>query len=293
MIYLDNTKKPWREKFNLPELKAIRDKIQDSFKDLVFDEGPHLYYLNGKRVTSVSVTVDKFVEPFPTEEKAQGCYEKYYNNPTSKYYHMTADEIKKMWKKKNDNANAQGTLAHAFGENAMHYMVGDYDAISNDFKDRLVDGKFEARTGFEKAIAKFWNDMPDEYVPILVENRVYAMCGKEIPVYAGTFDLLVYSTIPGKEGLIMYDYKTSEDLYKNFNGKTLLSPLTEFLDSPFEHYRIQQFLYCRAMREINIHIKAKRLIWIKQNGEYINTKLGGYNDKTEEKIIKKIIESCI
>lgn len=293
MIYLDNTTKPWKEKFNLPELKAIRDKIQDSFKDLIFEEGPHQYYWHGKNIPSVSRTIDKFVEPFPTDKKAQECYERYYNDPTSKYYQMTAKEIKKQWKRKNDNANNQGTLAHAFGENAMHYMVGDYDAISDDFKDRLVDGKFVAKTGFEEAIVKFWNDMPDEYVPILVENRVYAKCGKDIPVYAGTFDLLVYSTIPGKEGLIIMDYKTNEDLYKNFNGKILLPPLTEFLDSPFEHYRIQQFLYCRAMREINIRIKARRLIWIKQNGEYVNTKLGGYDDKTEEKIIKKIIESCI
>lgn len=268
MIYLDNTTKPWREKFNLPELKAIRDKIQDSFKELIFEEDQHQYYWLGNNIPSVSRTIDQFVEPFPTEKKAQECYEKYYNDPTSKYYQMTASDIKKQWKNKNDNANAQGTLAHAFGENAMHYMVGDYDAISDDFKDRLVDGKFEARTGFEKAIVKFWNDMPDEYVPVLVENRVYAMCGKEIPVYAGTFDLLVYCTIPGKEGLIIMDYKTNEDLYKNFNGKTLLNPFETLLDRPLEHYEIQQSLYENALNEIGLGILGKRLIWIKNDGTY-------------------------
>ena len=268
MIYLDNTTKPWKERFNLPELKAIRDKIQDSFKDLIFEEGPHQYYWLGNNIPSVSRTIDQFVEPFPTEKKAQECYEKYYNDPTSKYYQMTAKEIKKQWKQKNDNANNRGTLAHAFGENAMHYMVGDYDAISDDFKDRLVDGKFEARTGFEKAIVKFWNDMPDEYVPVLVENRVYAMCGKEIPVYAGTFDLLVYCTIPGKEGLIIMDYKTNEDLYKNFNGKTLLNPFETLLDRPLEHYEIQQSLYENALNEIGFSILGKRLIWIKNDGTY-------------------------
>lgn len=273
MIYLDNTTKPWVEKFKDPRLQAIRDKIQDSFKDLVFDEGPHLYYLNGKRVTSVSVTVDKFVEPFPTEEKAQGCYEKYYEDPASPYYHMTAEEIKKMWKDKNDRANEQGTLAHAFGENAMHYMVGDYDAIDEAFKDRLVDGKFEARTGFEKAIVKFWNDMPDEYVPILVENRVYACCGTDGPVYAGTFDLLVYCTIPGKEGLIMYDYKTSEDLYKNYMGKKLLPPFEKLLDNSLNHYELQQGCYENALNEIGLSIKAKRLVWIKKDGTYELVKL--------------------
>lgn len=284
MIYLDNTTKPWVEKFKDPELKAIREKIQDSFKDLVFDEGPHLYYLNGKRVTSVSVTVDKFVEPFPTEEKAQGCYEKYYNDPTSKYYHMTADEIKKMWKKKNDNANGQGTLAHAFGENAMHYMVGDYDAIAPEFKDRLVDGKFEARTGFEEAIVKFWNDMPDEYVPMLVENRVYAMCGGDEAVYAGTFDLLVYSTIPGKEGLLIFDYKTNEDLYKNFKDKHLLEPFTKMKDTPKNHYEIQQSLYENALNEIGLEVKGKRLVWIKSDGSYVIVKM-------REKIIPFLLES--
>lgn len=284
MIYLDNTKKPWKEKFNLPELKAIRDKIQDSFKDLVFDEGPHQYYWHGKNIPSVSRTIDRFVEPFPVNEKAQQCYEKYYNDPTSKYYQMTADDIKKQWKKKNDNANAQGTLAHAFGENAMHYMVGDYDAIDPAFKDRLVDGKFVAKTGFEEAVVSFFNSVPDEYIPILVENRVYAFCGKEVPVYAGTFDLLMYCTIPGKEGLMIWDWKTNEDLYKNFQGKTLRQPFGKLLDRPLEHYEIQQNCYENCLNEIGLGVIGKRLIWIKKDGTYEVVKL-------KEKLIPFLLES--
>lgn len=284
MIYLDNTTKPWKEKFNLPELKAIRDKIQDSFKDLIFEEGPHQYYWHGKNIPSVSSTIERFVEPFPVNEKAQQCYEKYYNDPASKYYQMTADDIKKAWRKKNNNATSQGTLAHAFGENAMHYMVGDYDAIDPAFKDRIVDSKFVAKTGFEEAVVKFFNSVPDEYIPILVENRVYAFCGKDTPVYAGTFDLLMYSTIPGKEGLIQWDWKTNEDLYKNFQGKTLLQPFESLLDRPLEHYEIQQNLYERALNEIGLEVIAKRLIWIKQDGTYEVIKL-------KEKLIPFLLES--
>ncbi len=284
MIYLDNTTKPWVEKFKDPELKAIRDKIQDSFKDLAFEEGPHVYYWRGKRIPSVSRTIDKFVEPFPTEEKAQQCFEKYYDDPTSKYYQMTAEDIKRMWKKKNDNANNQGTLAHAFGENAMHYMVGDYDAIDPAFKDRLVDGKFEARTGFEEAIVNFWNDMPDDYIPMLVENRVYAFCGKDEPVYAGTFDLLVYSMIPGKEGLILLDYKTNEDINKNFQEKKLLFPFQKLLDTSKNHYELQQELYVNCLNEAGFDVLAKRLIWIKKDGTYEVVKL-------KEKLIPFLLES--
>lgn len=284
MTYLDNSTKPWAEKFQDPRLTAIRDKIRDSFKDLEFDEGPHLYYLNGKNVRSVSATIDLFVEPFDTEGQSKSCFEKYYDDPSSKYYRMTQDEIKKVWRTKNKNANDQGTLAHAFGENAMHYMVGDYDAIDPEFRDRLVGGKFEARTGFEEAIVKFWNDLPDEYIPILVENRVYGKFGTDEPVYAGTFDLLVYCSIPGKEGLLIFDYKTNEDIYKCFKDKKLLNPFEKLPDTPKNHYEIQQSLYENALNEIGLDVLGKRLIWIKDDGTYTVIRM-------TEKIIPFLLES--
>ena len=284
MIYLDNTTKPWVEKFKDPQLQAIRDKIQDSFKDLTFDEGPHQYYWHGKNIKSVSRTIDQFVEPFDSEAQAQRCFEKYYEDPTSKYYQKTKKEILKEWRETNRIANDRGTLAHAFGENAMHYMVGDYDAIDDAFKDRLVDGKFEARDGFEEAVVKFWNDVPDEYVPILVENKVYAFCGQDEPVYAGTFDLLMYSMIPGKEGLIQWDWKTNGDIYKNFKEKKMLSPFGDLLDSPKNHYEIQQACYENALNEIGLTVLGKRLIWIKDTGDYEVIKM-------TEKIIPLLLEA--
>ena len=284
MLYLDNTTKPWKEMYGLPEVTEIRDKILDAFKDLVFDEGPHQYYLNGKNVRSVSKTIDKFVEPFDNEAKSQGCYEKYYEDPTSPYYHMTAQEIKDMWDKNNKQANDQGTYAHAFGENAMHYMVGDYDAIDPMFKDRLVDGKFYAKDGFEEAIVKFWNDLPAEYVPVMVESRVYAKCGTEEAVYAGTFDLLTYCTIPKKKGLVIFDYKTNKDLYKNFKEQKLLHPFEKMYDHPKNHYELQQALYENALNEIGLKVKGKRLVWIKIDGTYQLVKM-------TEKVIPFLLES--
>lgn len=284
MLCLDNKTRPWRETYNLPEVTAVREKIMDSFKDLVFDEGPHLYYLHGKKVKSVSRTIDQFVIPFDTEGKAQGCYEKYYEDPASPYYHMTAEEIKDMWDENNRLANEQGTYAHAFGENAMHYMVGDLDSIAPEFKDRLIDGKFVPKTGFEEAIVKFWNDLPDEYVPVMVESRVYAKCGTPEAVYAGTFDLLTYCTIPGKEGLVIFDYKTNKDLWKNFKNQHLLPPFQKMLDHNKNHYELQQSLYENALNEIGLKILGKRLVWIKSDGSYELVKM-------TEKVIPFLLES--
>ena len=284
MLCLDNKTRPWRETYNLPEVTAVREKILDSFKDLVFDEGPHLYYLHGKKVKSVSRTIDQFVIPFDTEGKAQGCYEKYYEDPASPYYHMTAEEIKDMWDENNRLANEQGTYAHAFGENAMHYMVGDLDSIAPEFRDRLADGKFYAKNGFEEAIVKFWNDLPAEYVPVMVESRVYAKCGTPEAVYAGTFDLLTYCTIPGKEGLVIFDYKTNKDLWKNFKNQHLLPPFQKMLDHNKNHYELQQSLYENALNEIGLKILGKRLVWIKADGSYELVRM-------TEKVIPFLLES--
>lgn len=247
----------------------MREKIQKSFGDIVFDEGPHIYTLNGVQIPSVSKMVELFVEPFDSKAKAQGCFEKYYNDPTSKYCGMTAEEIEKSWKDNANNATSKGTTAHEFGESCKYYFTGEYDKILPEYKDRLTDdGKFIARDGYELAVAKFWRDLPDDYIPILAENKVYGNCGTGKVLYAGTFDLLIYSVIPGKEGLVMFDWKSNADLFKNFKGKKMLKGLSYMLDTPKGHYEVQQSLYENALNEIGLDVLGKRLIWIKESGEY-------------------------
>lgn len=270
MILLDNKTKPWIKLYNDPRCVKARQEIQESFKDLIFDEGPHTYTLNGVQIPSVSSMVEKFVEPFDSKAKAAGCYAKYFNDPTSEYYQMTPGEIEKKWIDNAKNATDKGTIAHAFGESCMHYFVGEYDKILPEYQDRLTaDGKFIAKEGFEIAIAKFWQDLPDEYVPILAEQRVYARCGTDKVLYAGTFDLLIYSVLPGKqEGLVQFDWKTNADLYKNFKGQRMLRGLENLLDNACNHYEIQQCLYENSINEIGMKVLGKRLIWIKENETY-------------------------
>ena len=285
MILLDNTTKPWIDLYKESNCVKTRNLIKKSFKDLVFKEGPHIYTLYGKQVPSVSSMVELFVEPFDSKGRAQGCYEKYFNNPSSQYYQMTPEQIEKSWRATAKTATDKGTTAHGFGESCMHYFVGDYKNILPEYRDRLTDdGKFIARDGFEIAIAKFWQDLPDFYVPILAENKVYGTCGTNMALYAGTFDLLVYAFLPdGREGPIMFDWKTNADLYKNFKGQMMLKCLSNLKDTPKNHYEVQQSLYENALNEIGINVLGKRLIWIKNSGEYEVVRL-------TEKIIPLITE---
>lgn len=287
-MLLDNTTKPWVGLYHSQKCQAVREKIKNAFSDLQFDEGPHIYTLYGEQIPSVSSVVDLFVEPFDAEKKAYGCWKKGHNDPTSKYYGMSVDEIVKSWEDNSRNSTEQGTIAHAFAESCMYYMVGEYDGILPEHKDRLVDGKFVVGDGFEQAVAQFFIDIPNEYVPILSEARVYAKCGREKAVYAGTFDLLVYAFLPNRECLIMYDYKTNGDLYKNFMGKKMLNGLEFLLDSPKNHYEVQQGAYENALNEIGLTLAGKRLVWIKPGGEYELVRL---NERVIPIVIKKLLKN--
>lgn len=46
-------KKYWVEHFNDQKYVEIREKVLDSFQDLIFEEEPHKYYLHGKEIMCV------------------------------------------------------------------------------------------------------------------------------------------------------------------------------------------------------------------------------------------------
>ena len=284
MLYLDNKTRPWKEIYNTDKCKSFRVLIKDTFKDLVFDEGPHTYTVNGVPYPSVSSMVEKFSEGFDSVGQSVRCSEKYFNDESSPYYRKTAKEIQKMWRDNAKHATDRGTQAHAFGESCMHYMVGDYDGILPEYRDRLTeDGRFYSTGGFEDAIVKFWYDVPDSYTPILAETSIYYDAPDGTPLYAGTFDLLMYVEIKGTPGLVIFDWKTNADLYKNFAGKRLIRGLDYLLDNPKNHYEIQQSLYEKALADkSSLKIFGKRLIWIKESGNYELVKL-------REKLIETVI----
>lgn len=287
MLYLDNTTRPWKEKYNSSECLACRTLIKESFKDLIFEEGPHTYTLDGVKVPSVSSMVEKFIEPFDSVGQSIRCSERYFDDESSPYYRKTAEEIQKMWKDNAKNATDKGTEAHAFGESCMYYMVGEYDKILPEYKDRLLeDGRFYSHGGFEDAIVRFWEDVPDSYIPILAETSVYCRAWEGTPLYAGTFDLMFYTELNGTPGLVQFDYKTNADLYKNFAGKRMIRGLDNLLDTPKNHYEVQQELYSVAIRnKTHLKIFGKRLIWVKESGEYQLVKM---TEPVTETIIREI-----
>jgi hypothetical protein len=204
---------------------------------------------------------------------------------------MTVDDIIDSWKKISNDACTTGTFHHEFGESAFYYMIGEYDRILPEFKDRLTeDGGFKAIHPKEESVVRFYEEIPQCIVPILAETRVFVEYGKA--GYAGTFDILFYydAELDGKEksksGLMVLDFKTNKDLYKNFKEQKLLAPFDGLLDMPLSVYKLQLSLYENALYKIGLKVVGRRILWLKPDGSYEKINLESYRERIDSELHK-------
>ena len=248
----------------------MESHIRNSYNGLVFVNEGHRYYYNGKQLESVSNITHLFIPKFDVESKSREMYEKYYNDQSSKYYHMTQDEILEQWNAIKDAACDHGTNVHEFGESCFYFVTYQDDKILPEFKDRINGDEFYSTSPKEDAVVKFWTDLPKCFVPIASENQV---CREDLG-YSGTFDLLFYydAELDGKSddksGFVIFDYKTNKDLYKNFKGERMFSPFNDLLNCSFNVYQLQLSLYQLALEPIGFKIIGRRIIWLKDDSSY-------------------------
>lgn len=281
----------WDGIWDNPKYEEMRRQIKERFDGLTFIEEGHKYFLNGKQLMCVSDVAHLFQEHFDSHQKAIETSQRNFDNENSKYYRMTPEEIERSWKSISKEACETGTERHLWGESALYYMTKQYDKIPEQFKDRLTeDGGFEAIYPKEIAMAKFWEEVPQCYVPIAAENITYHA---ELN-YSGTFDLLFYyeatldNKTEDKSGFIIFDYKTNKDLYKNFKDKRLLPPFQDVQDSPVHIYELQLSLYDLNLKQLNFKVLKHILIWVRDSGEYEKVKLTDYSKKLFEYLKKNI-----
>jgi len=211
--------------------------VKDYFKDLKFFEKEHYYTVKNNKLTySVSNIVDKFVEPFDTYNISKNV---------AKKRGIKQEEVVKEWQDINLLSIKEGNQAHLFGEKYC---------LNNNLKPK---------TGLDKAIIKFWKEIPGYIKLVLPEQIMY----HKKYLFAGTTDILLYDTC--KEKYIIADYKTNKDIFKNFKNKKMLGEFSKLLDNPLNHYQIQLSLYQILFEQVFKESVYKRLIiWLKRDGTY-------------------------
>ena len=274
----------WAKYFNLPEIREIRSRILEAYTNkLVFLEEPHEYYLNGEKYLSVSEVTHKY-KPVSSEEMAENCARKWQKDKDKsyKYYGMSKEEIIAEWSIKSGHACEFGTEVHAFGESMFYYMTGQTEKILPECQSKFIDGKPHPTNGHEEAVVKYWDDLPENIVPVLAETKVFNSRGYK---YAGTFDILFYyvnESDPYRSGLVIFDYKTNEEMFKNFRGQKLLWPFNDMLDCNASYYTLQLGCYQIPLENLGYKVVARRLIWVKPDGTYESVKIKAAADRVRE-----------
>ena len=198
---------------------------------------------------------------------------------------MTKEYYLKKWKKLKDDACFFGTTRHTFGENVFYWATGQSEKCDTEFLDDFEDGVPTARVTSEKTIMQFWMDIPKDYIPLLAETKVY-----DKPLrYAGTFDLLFYymAEKPEDRGVLIFDYKTNGNLYRNFKKQRLKKPFDNMLDMAVNRYAIQLSLYQIPLERLGVKVIGRRLIWIRKEGIYQKIKVSNLTPRLRRVLVRR------
>lgn len=185
---------------------------------IVFDEEPHLYYIDGKQTkTSVTSVIHNFFPHFDVEKVAVMTQRKNYNTRSSKYFQLSVDEIKQMWEDNRNEAATAGTHLHKSIEN--YYNDIPPDNSSQEFKYFL----------------NFVDDFKG-LVPYRTEWEIY---DEDLNI-AGSIDML----FENPDGTLdMYDWKRSKQIVESNSFQKGKGPVSHMDHCNLSHYTLQLNIY--------------------------------------------------
>jgi len=226
-----------------------------------FDEGPHIYTIDGDSgFTSVTKWNHSHFPHFNSDKIIKNMMRSH-KWTENKYYGMTANEIKALWRKNGKEASEAGTK--------MHY---DIECFYN--KQSVKNDSIEF-----KYFMKFYNDNKD-FKPYRTEWMVY---DKELKM-AGSIDM----TFENEDGSIdIYDWKRSKEIKKTNAWESATTDCIDFMpNANFWHYSLQLNTY-KAILEKNYGKKIRHMYLVRlhpnnPNQSYILYKVPNLRDSIEE-----------
>ena len=212
-------------------------------KDISFEEGPHIYTINGdSEYISVTTFVKSHFSKFDPEKALDMVFKS--KNREKKYGNATRDEIKNQWKKNGEDASAKGTYLH--------------ECIEYYYNGCLINN-----TSIEY---KHFLDFAKKYEHLKPYRTEWMIYDTQLR-FAGSIDMI----FENEDGtLSIYDWKRIKELNKsnNWNQWALTPEIEHIPDSNFWHYSLQLNMY-KAILEKNYNktIKDMYLVCLHPNNE--------------------------
>jgi hypothetical protein len=208
-------------------LQEINTHPRDEF--ITFEEGPHIYTVNGERGTYTSVTTwnHSHFSKFESDKIIGRILKssRWDSDPDYKYYRQSAEDIKTMWEKNRDSSAGSGTK--------MHYDIECFYNNMNVKNDSIEYQYF----------MKFHEDYKN-----LKPYRTEWMVFHEELKLSGSIDM-IFENPDGT--LQIYDWKRCKSIeHESLYGKYATTEcISHFPDTNYWHYTLQLNIYRRILEE--------------------------------------------
>lgn len=198
-----------------------------------------------KRTLSVTGTIGLLHKEFDRDAIAKKCYDKGYDDPESKYYKMSVQEIIDSWEAKSIESKKYGSLLDDYiGMYLTNNEHIDEWKLNNNFDyDPRIKGLC---TGFEQ----FYKTITEktDYKYVCREEKMYIKSNKTDEWINGRFDCLFYSEALQK--YLVIDWKSSGNIDRENKWEKMFGPLYDKDACNLNEYTVQVQMYKKALSEV-------------------------------------------
>jgi len=243
-------------------LKTLHPHTRDI--RIQFQEKNHQYIVDGKSdYISVTTLIKEFFPKFDSDGIIKKM-QKSTNWPHSPYFGMSAEEIKRQWKEKAEEASRLGTL--------LHNTIEDYYNGHNPAPDESIQYEFNQFLEFHEKIQTTTNLIPyrSEWCVFHEDYHV-----------AGSIDMIFRD--PVTDELHIYDWKRTPLLKKKNHFQRGFDPISYLDDCNYIHYSLQLNIY-KSILESKYDKKIKNLTLVcfhPQNLTFFEERVSDYQEEAQ------------
>ena len=244
-------------------------ELNKAFGNFKFFGEDHHYEYKGQRV---GMSVTRLIEEYTNEFDSETIAEK-----VAIRDNKTTQQVLDEWQYKNDFSKVKGSTCHEFAQSRWSGEV---------WQEKHFDGSEK----YERAVEIIqWqaNEFRHDYKDRLKHLADEFVIGSEEYDIASAIDHLFINKLT--DGLVLVDYKTNTDIYKNEKyAKNMKVPLQHLKDTTLNHYAIQLSIYKYIVEKYtNLKFEEMFIVWFSEEQE--NYKIVEVPYLEEE--VKKILES--
>ena len=222
----------------------VMTQIDDFLKELSDATIGKTREIYSKCKYSVSKIVEVMHEPFDKEGVANKTFSKHFNDPNSKYYHMSVQEIIASWNAKAELGRNNGKVLDTY----IGMILENHE--SKEILEKYKASLNEIAANKCNVFDKFYNENIVNKLEFLTREQ---MLHDETKGVVGRFDAMFLKNdvrTPGVQNLLLIDWKNTEKIETSNSYSRLKGPLYKYDDCELNRYTIQLYIYVYILRKV-------------------------------------------